>query len=295
MHRLRNSMDVRVPCTIDSASLRGAPRHGALLENRFRIDAVIATGTHAIVYAATNVVTGKVVAIKWPRKRRSFDTVLREARLAARVQHPAVVDVYDIGQHDGAFFLTMECVRGVTLRAGIARGTLDFREFMAAFESVLGAVNALHSTGIAHCDLKPANILLSVDDEGRPIRPKLIDFGSAKELSTAAAVHTDALSSPVVHPGSKRYMPREQQRCDGSFDHRVDIYALGMILGVASTRCSQSNGISCSDALRAVIARATATDCSDRYASVSEFSSALRTVKASAWCRASKKRRLPPD
>jgi serine/threonine-protein kinase len=271
-------MNLSTPFAASGSDAIRAPREGDLLENRFRIDAAIAAGTHSTVHAATNIVTDKIVAIKWPRKRRTFDSVAREARLAARVQHPAVIDVYDIGQHEGVFFLTMECIRGGTLRAHIASGAIDCHEFMAAFQAILGAVNALHARGIAHCDLKPTNILLVVNDEGRPIRPKLIDFGSAKLLWESPSA-TTGFVEPFVHTGSEPYMPPEQRRRSSSIDHRVDIYALGVLLErCIGSWCAPSGMGSSNASLREIISRATASDSACRFENVSEFLSALRAA-----------------
>jgi serine/threonine protein kinase len=276
---------------VDALPLRAAaaPRPGDLLESRYLIDAAIAAGTHSIIYEATNVVTGKVLAVKWPRRPKPFESVVREARLAARVRHAFVVDVYDIGHHEGVFFLTMERIRGVSLASWLADDAIDCNTFMGVFWRVLNAVSALHASRVAHCDLKPANIVLTFDRRGRPRLPKLVDFGSARLLG--ASPETEC-TDPFVHMGSGPYMPREQRQGCSSGDHRVDIYALGVMLARCICRtCAQSSSRITKRSLEHVIRRATAADSGRRFEDVPQLMRAVRAaMTAKPRCVGSRRR-----
>src|SRR5262245_51640942 len=99
---------------------RMLPEPGDLIADRYRIDTVLGRGGMGVAYAATNVVTGKRIALKWILRDHNANRlrrVVREARAAGRVNHPNIVDIYDVGEHDGTLFLVMELLTGQSLQA----------------------------------------------------------------------------------------------------------------------------------------------------------------------------------
>src|SRR5262245_16272009 len=99
------------------------PHPGDVVANRYHVDALIGQGGMGAAYAATNLVTGKRVALKWilhEQHAHRLHRLLREARAASRIRHPNIVDVYDVGEHDGALFLVMELLSGQSLQALIS-------------------------------------------------------------------------------------------------------------------------------------------------------------------------------
>ncbi|HEX6063757.1 MAG TPA: FlgO family outer membrane protein, partial [Longimicrobiales bacterium] len=154
---------------------------------------------------------------------------VREARAASALEHPNIAVIHDIGEVDGVSFIAMELVRGDKLSAAIATGTFAAnasRALQIATEIAEGLARA-HSQGIVHCDLKPANVMLTEDGHA-----KVIDFGLAKlllPLSGSDNTLTAAATDPGIVLGTVYYMSPEQAR--GSIiDHRTDIFAFGVLL-----------------------------------------------------------------
>ena len=168
--------------------MNAAPVAGALLDARYRVGSPIATGGMSIVYRGVDTRLDRPVAIKIMDPRFAGDPAFRirferEARSAARIDHPAVVDVHDQGadSNNGTdrLFLVMELVDGGTLRDVLrARGALGVPAAFAVMEQVLSGLAEAHRIGIVHRDVKPENVLISRTGE-----VKVADFG----LVTAAA------------------------------------------------------------------------------------------------------------
>jgi serine/threonine-protein kinase len=248
------------------------PEPGHVLGNRYRVTALIAKGGHSLVYGATNLVTGKSVAIKWPSRGVTMASVLREGQLAARVRHPALLDVYDVEQHNGTFFLVMEHVPGMPLSACLQHSSLSLGAFVRVFENVLGAVQALHRAELVHCDLKPANILVAVDDAGRLHRAKVVDFGSMRPMDRTEG---GARSLAPRTLGSPHYMAPEQRLGAVTLDARSDVYGLGILLQRCMRMfCSPADEL-LHAALLAIAARASALEPAQRFQNVAELSRAF--------------------
>ncbi|MDB4977295.1 MAG: serine/threonine protein kinase [Myxococcaceae bacterium] len=183
----------------------------------------------SVVYDAEDLRLLRGVAIKVVRGRSSHSMVerlFREAKAAARADHPAIVTVYEYGTDEptGIDYLAMERLRGEDLATRIAReGPLSFELVIRIGVETADALSAVHRTGIVHRDLKPANIFLS--QRGRRVdEVKLLDFGTAKHFDL------QTLTMPGQVLGTLAYMPPEQMRDSKHIDARVDIYALGVSL-----------------------------------------------------------------
>ena len=239
---LDNSSDQR---RVRDAAKADAPAAGALdgaswgAEGRYVIDTTIGRGGMGTVYVATDSILRRQVALKVLDIREGVDEprhrarLLREARLAALVEHERVARVYDVGEHEGMLFLAMELVRGVTLRARFApkMGTLaasDGQEVVAVVTQIAEGLAALHANGIIHRDLKPENVMLS------PSGVKLLDFGVAQTV-TAPTVDTPSGPAPAdgtshsLYFGTPGYMAPEHWKGQ-PLDARADLFSLGVIV-----------------------------------------------------------------
>jgi serine/threonine protein kinase len=151
----------------------------------------------------------------------------REAFVTGTIEHPNIVQVYDIGEHEGHRFMAMEFLEGETLQDKLTReGTLTIRELADLFVPLLSALGVVHDRGIVHRDLKPGNIFLANRRHGRP-EAKLLDFGVVKDLSGIVGGDMTKAHAMV---GSPSYMSPEQSESPKAIDVRSDIFTLGSIL-----------------------------------------------------------------
>ena len=203
-----------------------ATRLQALLGARYAIRHELGGGTLAAVFAADDLRHGRPVAIKLLRPEHAtalaaerFD---REIQIAARLQHPHIVPLLDSGEAGGLFYLVMPLIEGESLRARLVReGPLPVRDVLRIIADVADALAYAHQKGIIHRDIKPDNILLA----GR--HALVADFGVAKAMSEALG--TDRNLTGGVALGTPAYMAPEQATADPALDHRVDLYALGIL------------------------------------------------------------------
>ena len=194
----------------------------------YRLDALIARGGMGVVYRATHLALDRPVALKVIARQYADDPdfrdrFLRESRLAARLEHPAVVPVYDAREEDGELIVAMRLIEGGDLKKRIeADGPLEPAEAVALLAQVAEALDAAHAAGIVHRDVKPHNILL----EGE--RAFLTDFGLAKALGESGVLR----GASVV--GTAEYMSPEQWRGE-RVGPAADVYSLGCVLYEALT------------------------------------------------------------
>lgn len=238
-----------------------------------------------VVYEATQLALGRRVAVKVISPQLAHDPEFRErftreARVAASVHHPNIVDVYDTGEQDEVLYLVMRYVDGTDLRTVLRGGVrLDPARAVAITEQVGAALDAAHAAGLIHRDVTPSNILLS--GAGADEQAALTDFGLVKHLDTAGETRSGAWL------GTLAFVAPEALRDDG-VDGRADVYALGCVLHRMLTgrvpfdresdaatitahlhddppRASATTGVA--DAFDAVLARALAKDPAQRYPS----------------------------
>jgi hypothetical protein len=234
---------------MQAVTLPAAPRgcDGALDDDpsmdgasRYRIGGLIGSGGMGDVRSCEDVSIGRDIAIKTLRFGidASYETTgrfLREARLQARLEHPAIVPVYEIGTTPaGGPFFTMKRVRGVTLAQvladlGKSQTVWSLRKLLTAFANVCLAVDYAHRRGVVHCDLKPGNIMLGPFGEVH-----VLDWGCARCVDWLdgnddpdAALRFESPDGDIV--GTLGYMAPEQM-AGGAVDARADVYALGAIL-----------------------------------------------------------------
>jgi len=202
---------------------------GALVDNKYRVDAIVGQGGMGAVFRAWDVRLERDVAIKVVRgdllaDPDSRERFRRESQIVARLQHPSIVTVFDYGTlADGAAFLVMEFVPGEDLRHLLKRERRLAPGHVAdLLAGIAGGVESAHKAGILHRDLKPENILLPESGTG----PKVVDFGVAKLTSHTGAGGTITSAGTIV--GTPAYMAPEQLRGE-SVDGRADVYSLGVM------------------------------------------------------------------
>jgi tetratricopeptide (TPR) repeat protein len=193
---------------------------------QYEIEGELGRGGMGVVYRARDTALGRPVALKMildPRRAGPEEVARfeREAKAAARLRHPGIVQVYGAGVHEGRPYIALELVQGESLGALLERGALPPRRVAEVVMKVARALAYAHSEGIIHRDVKPANVL--IDREGEP---RLMDFGLAREeAATAQLTQTgDVLGTPA-------YMAPEQATGDpGAQGPHTDVYALGAVL-----------------------------------------------------------------
>jgi serine/threonine protein kinase len=191
---------------------------------RYEIQSEIGRGGMATVYLAHDPNFRRNVAIKVVSVNFQDNLVFRgrferEAHLIAKIEHPAIVPVYDFGEQDDQPYLVMRYMPGGSLTGRIKEGALTFTYATQIISQIAPALDAVHTQGIVHRDLKPGNILF--DGFGNPA---ISDFG----IAHFTAATTDLTGSAVI--GTPSYMSPEQVRGDADLDGRSDVYALGVIL-----------------------------------------------------------------
>ncbi|WP_296104554.1 PASTA domain-containing protein [uncultured Corynebacterium sp.] len=268
--------------------------HGDLVDRRYRVQSLIARGGMAAIYRGIDERLDRPVALKILDDRFAHNDQFRtrferEARAAARLSHPSLVNVFDQGDDGTSVFLAMELVDGGTLRELLReRGPMPPHAATAVMEPVLTALGLAHSAGLIHRDVKPENILISDDHQ-----VKLADFGLVR------ATAESSLTTTSVMMGTVAYLSPEQVR-GGSVDGRSDVYSAGIVLYELLTGTTPFHGDTslataymrldhpvppASETIDGVpaefdqlISRATALHPNDRFADGSEFRTAVMQV-----------------
>ena len=228
---LRETVDARREATEVSATL-GA-RFG-----RYELRTLLGTGGMGAVFDAYDAELDRAVALKVLRPELSAAPglsarLLHESRLTAKIAHPSVITIHDVGREHDAVFIAMELVRGSTLTAWRASHDLDWRAIVALFERAGEGLDAAHGAGIVHRDFKPDNVLVAHDAR----KVVVTDFGIAFGAGTAAAstVSSTEPAGPAIRGGTLQttdgsvrgtpaYMAPEQI-ARLTVDHRADVFS----------------------------------------------------------------------
>jgi tRNA A-37 threonylcarbamoyl transferase component Bud32 len=209
------------------------PEPGDIIAGKYRVERVLGSGGMGSVFEVRHRVTDKRFAIKWllPGLAGQADAVarfIREAQVAGRFQHPNVVEVYDIGEENGSFYMVMELLFGDSLATHLRRkGKLSAVEACAILIPCMKGVACGHGAGVIHRDLKAGNIFLCRSQHDDALSPRVLDFGISKFTQSSGDLN-EATKAGVVM-GTPHYMAPEQIRGKG-VDHRTDIYAFGVLL-----------------------------------------------------------------
>ncbi|MFJ3665520.1 serine/threonine-protein kinase [Streptomyces sp. NPDC090106] len=207
------------------------PGTGRLIAGRYRLLGKLGHGGMGTVWRAKDETVEREVAVKEPRvpellpereRANAFERMRREARAAARLDHPAVVDVHDVAVVDGQPWIVMELVRGRSLGDALQEGTLDAREAARIGLEVLGALEAAHAAGILHRDVKPDNVLL-----GRHDRVVLTDFGIAQIEGETSLTDTGGFVGSPEYIAPERVLGRRPGPA-------ADLWSLGVVLYAAT-------------------------------------------------------------
>jgi len=204
---------------------------------RYQIQGLLGAGGMGEVYRAIDPTLGRPVALKVLRPELSRDPerlsrFLHEARAASALNHPNILTVHEVGDHDGSRYLVTELVEGETLRERLARGALSLRDILDITMQTASALAAAHAAGIVHRDIKPDNLMLRPDGY-----VKVLDFGVATFARASAAPDAMATMATMGPPetgagmivGTIAYMSPEQAR-GLPVDGRSDAYSLGVVL-----------------------------------------------------------------
>jgi serine/threonine protein kinase len=198
---------------------------GHILDNRYKILEEVGTGGMAVVYKAQDILLDRIVAVKilLAKYGDDHDFVVRfrqEAQAAAKLSHPNIVNIYDVGYDENVHYIVMEYVRGETLKEYIEKhGHLPINTSIQITFDIGEALENAHKNGIVHCDIKPHNIL--VTETGRI---KVADFGIARAINSSATNKDDHAVLGSVHYFSP------EQASGGPVDERTDIYSLGVVM-----------------------------------------------------------------
>lgn len=198
---------------------------GHILDNRYKILEEVGTGGMAVVYKAQDILLDRIVAVKILHAKYGddHDFVVRfrqEAQAAAKLSHPNIVNIYDVGYDENVHYIVMEYVRGETLKEYIEKhGHLPINTSIQITFDIGEALENAHKNGIVHCDIKPHNIL--VTETGRI---KVADFGIARAVNSSATNKDDHAVLGSVHYFSP------EQASGGPVDERTDIYSLGVVM-----------------------------------------------------------------
>jgi tRNA A-37 threonylcarbamoyl transferase component Bud32 len=252
----------------------------------YEFDEAIGWGGMGTVYRARQKKLDRTVAIKLLRPDLENDPAFaerfeREARALAKLEHPGVVRIYDFGESEHGFYLSMEYVDGANLRELLRDGKLTNRDALSFVPQICDALQFAHDRGVVHRDIKPENIL--VDQEGRV---RIADFGLAKLIGSDHISIGLTGSSHTV--GTPHYMAPEQVAGSSELDHRADIYSLGVVLYEMLTgdlpigRFKPPSGKAGGDKFDEIVMRTLESEPENRFQNLSELKQALAEIPDSA-------------
>lgn len=227
---------------------------GAMLAGKYRLEAPLGEGGMGVVWQARNVLLDLPVAIKLIRADLDQGALRArlqlEARAAAKLGHPSIVRVFDVGESElGDPFIVMEYLRGETLTQLIGQGRLPATRAVQLLLPIIDALAAAHARGIVHRDLKPDNVMIALDEQR--VCPKILDFGIAK--LTDPCDRDFKLTDIGSVLGSPEYMSPEQARGREDIDASTDIWSMCVVLYEAVTGCPPFSASNCNALLRRIV------------------------------------------
>jgi predicted Ser/Thr protein kinase len=273
----------------------------------FQVEDELGKGGMGVVYRARDTRLGRDVALKvlppeFSRDEERKNRFMQEARAAAGLAHPAIAQIYDVGEGEDGLFIAMELVPGRTVKELIQARELDALGAIEIAHQVAGGLQKAHEHGIVHRDIKPENVIVTPDGHA-----KILDFGLAKLVEPSAQApdgisHMETLAKTQAGfvIGTLRYMSPEQARGQ-AIDHRSDIFSLGIVLYEMVTGQLPFSGVTALDTLHAiafeetrpltalrpnlppslqrVVTRCLRKRAPDRYPDARELASDLKTVQ----------------
>ena len=215
------------------ANLETILRPGQIVGGGYRVDRLVAQGGMAAVWAGVNERTGKRVALKvilqsFASNGEAAELFRREALSASKINHPNVVSIFDVIDHEGMTCIVMELLDGETLGNYLARnGPLGLDETVALLLPAMRGVAAANAMGVVHRDLKPGNIFLCSEADGRLLTTKVLDFGISAIMEPVGETSTE--TNLVAKFGTPAYMAPEAIECSPTIDGRTDVYGFGVL------------------------------------------------------------------
>jgi serine/threonine-protein kinase len=207
-------------------------RAGQLVDGKYRVEHLLGAGGMAAVWAGTNERTGKRVALKvilrsLATTRLAQGLFHREVLAASLVNHPNVVTIFDVIEHEGMACIVMELLEGEPLGSYIARkGFLSVNEATRLLLPAMRGVAAANAQGVIHRDLKPPNVFICMEPDGRIVTTKVLDFG----ISVMVERGLDPSAGPALAMGTPAYMSPEHILGVPDIDERADVYGFGVLL-----------------------------------------------------------------
>lgn len=281
---------------LEGEALSGVPEVAEVQKHFPHLEVLecLGRGGMGVVFKARQKSLNRMVALKLLTPERAEESGFaerfeKEAHALAALSHPNIVTIHDFGEAGGFFFLLMEFVDGVNLRQAMNAGRFTPEEALAIVPPVCEALQYAHEHGIMHRDIKPENLLL--DKAGRV---KIADFGVAKmvgaTVAEASAEGAGAASAETMVGGTPRYMAPEQLDGPGQADHRVDIYAMGVVLyelltgetPVQGKITPPSKRVEVDVRIDEIVLRALEEEPEMRYATAAEFRTRVEAVATGA-------------
>ena len=222
---LQQSLTLQYDSDKDVYDIQGLVDPDVPYFGNYEVLGLVARGGMGVVYKARQANVNRTVALKTLlagqlASENEIQRFRREAEAAARLDHPNIVPIYEVGEHNKIHFFSMGFVDGESLAQRLARGPFAPRQAAEFMEVVAAAVHYAHTKGVIHRDLKPANVL--IDDTGQP---RVTDFGLARQLDTE-----QRLTGSGQILGTPGYLAPEQAMANAEVTPATDVYALGAML-----------------------------------------------------------------